>query len=329
MVLLRLSPMALSQSRFALSPSAETLGSMSVLMKPCSDPWLTPWYTRHHDAFHAALDADPFARGLVELICSTKYLPGYVSRPPSGGMRTTLADELKAVATARDDAIRADLDAAVARSWKRHDLEWLTGHGWGPRTAELFRQVWTTHVSPDWPRRRALLERDVTYRAGLLAAYGWPRALQHMNRRSAWVGADAIRFSDQPGPDCVVGEGGMLFVPVCVTSGTWLAEAPPDRYALVYPARGTAERTGRARAPQALDRLIGSGRAALLHELARPATSSELAAHLGQSLGTVGGHLAVLRDADMVVGTRVGRRVVYRRTEAGDRLAGRASSADD
>lgn len=147
MVLLRLSPMALSQSRFALSPSAETLGSMSVLMKPCSDPWLTPWYTRHHDAFHAALDADPFARGLVELICSTKYLPGYVSRPPSGGMRTTLADELKAVAAARDDAIRADLDAAVARSWKRHDLEWLTGHGWGPRTAELFRQVWTAHVA--------------------------------------------------------------------------------------------------------------------------------------------------------------------------------------
>ncbi|MFJ3707597.1 ArsR/SmtB family transcription factor [Streptomyces sp. NPDC090053] len=327
MVLLRLSSMALSQSRFALSPIAETLGSMSVLTKPCSDPWLDPWYARHHAAFGAALDADPFARGLVELIGSTKYLPGFVTRPPAGGMRTALADELEAVTATRDEDVRADLEAAVARSWKRHDLNWLTGRGWGARTADLFRYAWTTHVFPDWPRRRALLERDVTHRAGLLAAYGWPRALQHMNRRSAWVGTDAIRFSDQPGPDEIVGDEGMLFVPVCVTSGTWLCEAPPGRYALVYPARGSAATDGRPAPARALERLIGTGRAALLHALERPATSSELAAQFGQSLGTVGGHLAVLRDADLVAGTRVGRRVVYRRTGTGDLLAGTGGAA--
>ncbi|MEV7401759.1 winged helix-turn-helix domain-containing protein [Streptomyces sp. NPDC091267] len=327
MVLLRLSSLALSRSRFALSPLAETLGSMSVLTKPCSDPWLLPWYTRHHDAFRAALDADPFAKGLVELIGSTKYLPGYVTLPPSGGMRTALADELAPVAAARDEAVRADLEAAVTHSWQRHDLRWLTGHGWGARTADLFRYTWHTHVVADWPRRRALLERDVSYRAGLLAAYGWPRALQQMNRRSAWVGTDAIRFSHQPGPDRVVGEDGMLFVPVCVTSGTWLSEEPPDRYALVYPARGAAAvDPGRREPERALARLIGTGRAVVLHELARPATSTELAGRLGQSLGTVGGHLAVLRDADLIAGTRVGRRVVYRRTEAGDLLAGQCTA---
>ncbi|WLQ42688.1 winged helix-turn-helix domain-containing protein [Streptomyces laculatispora] len=145
-----------------------------------------------------------------------------------------------------------------------------------------------------------------------------------MNRRSAWVGADAIRFSDQPGPDRVVGEDGMLFVPVCVTSGTWLSEEQPARYALVYPARGSAAAaTGRPESAHALERLIGTGRAAVLHELERPATSTELALHFGQSLGTVGGHLAVLRDAGLISGTRVGRCVVYRRTGAGDLLAGR------
>lgn len=323
MVMLRLSSMALSRSRFALSPLAETLGSMCVLVKPCSDPWLVPWYDRHRDAFLAVLDADPFARGLVELISSTKYLPGYITLPPSGGMRTALDDELAPVAAASDAAVRADLEAAVAHSWKRHDLGWLTGRGWGSRTAGLFRYTWEAHILADWPRRRALLERDVSHRAGLLAAYGWPRALQQMNRRSAWVGADAIRFSHQPGPDRVVGEDGMLFVPVCVTSGTWLAEEPPARYALVYPARGSAaEATGGPRPARALERLIGTGRAAVLRELERPATSTELARHFGQSLGTVGGHLAVLRDAGLVTGTRVGRRVVYRRTGAGDALAG-------
>lgn len=94
---------------------------------------------------------------------------------------------------------------------------------------------------------------------------------------------------------------------------------PPDRHALVYPARGFA-----AEAVQwpddALGRLIGRNRAAMLYALERPSTSSELAAQLGLSLGTIGGHLMVLREANLIVGTRVGRRVVYRRTEAGHLL---------
>ena len=322
MTLLRLTPLALSRSRFALSPFAETLGVMKVLGADCTDPWLAPWHARHHGAFRAALDADPFAAGLVRLLSSTKWLPAFVAVPPPGGMLTTLAEELPYLPRVPDQEMRAEIEDAVVHSWKQHDLGWLTGHGWGARTADLFRTVWERHVAPDWPRRRALLERDVTYRAGLLAAYGWPRALQQMSRRSEWVGTDAIRFSDQSFPDRVIGDDGMLFVPVSLSRGTWLCEAAPDRYALVYPARGSAAPSEQPRPAQALEQLIGSGRAAVLCELRRPATTSELAAHLGCSLGTVGGHLAVLRNAELVVGTRVGRRVVYRRTDTGDLLAG-------
>lgn len=325
MTLLRLSSRALSRSRFALSPLAETLASMKVLRAPHCDPWLASWHDRHHSAFRAALDADPFAKGMVRLLGSTKWLPGHVVIPPTGGMHTSIDGELARVARMPNADVRAELKKSVAHSWREHDLDdWLTGHDWAARTADLFRSTWTAHVAPDWPRRRALLERDVTHRAGLLGAYGWPRALQHMSRRSAWVGADAIRFSDRSSPDRVVGEDGMLFVPVAAVSrGTWLCETPPASYALVYPARGSAATAASPAPGQALARLIGTGRAAILHELERPATSSELAAHLGLSLGTVGGHLAVLRDTGLVAGTRVGRRVVYRRTETGDLLAGR------
>jgi hypothetical protein len=323
MTLLRLTPLALSRSRFALSPLAETLGSIKVLHADHCDPWMAAWYTRHHDAFTAVLDADPFAKGFVRLISSTKWLPGFVVAPPRGGMHTAFDDEVAALPPFSDQQVRAELEESVAKSWEQHDLSrWLTGRDWFDRAVEVFRHVWTTYVEPDWPRRRALLERDVTYRAGLLAAYGWPRALEFMSRQSAWVGADAIRFSRQTYPDRMIGDDGILFVPVTLSRGTWLCESADDRYALVYPARGAASGPVEGRPRRALDRLIGAGRAGILRELDRPATSSELAVQLGQSLGTIGGHLGVLREAELVVGTRVGRRVVYRRTEAGDGLVG-------
>lgn len=333
MVLLRLDSLALSRSRFALSPFAQAMASMMLLCRPCVHPWLADWHGRHHTAFRARLDADPFARGLVMLVSSTKYLPDHVTLPPRGGMGTTLDSELAEVAKVPDDQVRASMERTLAHSWEDHDLSWLTGHTWAARTAAFVREVWAEQLAADWPRQRMVLERDVTYRAGLLAAYGWPSALDQMSRRSAWVGVDAIRFSDRAGPDRVVGPDGMLFVPIVKPSSSWLCEAPDAPYALVYPARGSgaaveADPTpASGRAVGALTRLIGAGRAAILRELERPATSSELAAQLDQSLGTIGGHLAVLREAELVVGTRVGRRVVYRRTELGDLLAEGTPSA--
>ncbi|SDM51070.1 Helix-turn-helix domain-containing protein [Allokutzneria albata] len=321
MALLRLSAMALSRSRFALSPLAETLGSLLALSRPCEDPWLADWHARHRAAFAARLEGDPFAAGLSRLLSSTKWLPDHVVIPPRDGMRTVLADELTEVAAAEDDHVAAQLTVSVEHSWREHDMTWLSGNGFAARTAELLNAVWHAHVLPDWPRRKALLERDVTYRAGLLAAYGWPRAIERMSRRSAWVGVDAIRFSDREAPDRVVSDEGMFFVPISASRGSWLCEAPPDRHAMVYPARGRAE-PPREPVDCALDRLIGENRATILRQLEEPATSSELAAQLGLSLGTVGGHLAVLRDAQLITGERIGRRVVYRRTGTGDALTG-------
>lgn len=318
MTLLRLSPLALSRSRFALSPLAETFAAMLTLTREPTTPGLADWYARHAGPFAAWLDTNPFARGVVTVSCSTTYLPDFCALPPAGGMRTTIGTELAAVAAFTDEAVRATIERAARESWVDPDLAWLTGHDWGPRTADVFRHVWKEHVAPDWSRRRAFLERDVTYRAGLLAAYGWPAALDRMTRRSAWVGADAIRFTDRTGPDRTVGDDGMLFVPVTLASGSWLCENT-TRYALVYPARGLGANAEPV-VDGALDRLLGANRARILAELERPATSTELAASLHLSLGTIGGHLTVMREAGVVTGARVGRRVVYRRTDAGDGL---------
>ena len=72
--------------------------------------------------------------------------------------------------------------------------------------------------------------------------------------------------------------------------------------------------------------LIGRSRARILAELAEPATTTQLAALLGQSVGTTGEHVAALRRTGLIAGTRTGRSVLYARTSLGDALAVRAAA---
>ncbi|MEU4742111.1 winged helix-turn-helix domain-containing protein [Actinosynnema sp. NPDC023658] len=316
MTLLRLSPTALARCRFALSPFVETLGALITLQRPSPDPWHADWHARHQPAYREWLAGDPVAAGLLPLVAATKWLPDFVTVPPGGGMRTRIVDELAEVAAHSDDQVRSTTADSVAASWQRQDTAWLSLDDLGPRVAEVFRTGWDRFVAPDWPRRRAVLERDVMHRAGLLAVYGWKQTVESMRDRPIWVGDRAIRFSDRDDPDRWIGDEGLLFVPRTTGGGWWTCERPPH-YALVYSARGTA-----APAPESasLAALLGPGRARVVRELAHAATSSQLSHALGVSLGTVSSHLAVLREAGVVTRARAGRNVVYQLTERGEQL---------
>ncbi len=326
MTLLRLTPTALSRCRFAVSPLAETLSAL-IALERLPYPWLAAWHASNQSGYRRWRDQNEVARGLLPLVAATKWLPDYVALPPGDGVHTRLADELVAVAAFTDAQVRAATEPAVAASWQATgtgdagdagDAGWLAGRGLGPRIAAVFEEGWRLFVAPDWPRRRAILERDIMYRAGLLAAYGWQHAIKDMTRRSAWVGRDAIRFSHQDHPDRLIGDDGLIFVPHTPGRGTWTCEQPPH-YALVYPARGAAVPPDGG-AADALAGLLGPGRARILRELGRPATSTQLAHALEISLGTVSAHLAVLRDTGVIAGARTGRNVVYRRTQRGEEL---------
>jgi DNA-binding transcriptional ArsR family regulator len=125
--------------------------------------------------------------------------------------------------------------------------------------------------------------------------------------------------------DAGLGGRGLLFIP-SVFSWPQLALRldPPWPPALLYPARGVSalwEQSGRTGPGRALHRLLGASRAGILLALEDPASTTQLAATLGQSLGGIGGHLAVLREAGLVSRARSGRSVLYRRTPVGDALA--------
>ncbi|OBH75595.1 hypothetical protein A5681_10930 [Mycobacterium scrofulaceum] len=320
MTLLKLSPNALAHCRFAISPLAETVGVLITLQRRCTDPALARWHAQHQPAYRRWLGASPIAAQLVALTASTKRLPDMIALPPERGINTRISDELAVMATFSDDEIRAGVRAAAGASWKTHPLDWLDQENLGARAAAVFDQGWQQFVKRDWPRRRAVLERDIMYRAGLLAAYGWKHTVETMKQRSVWVGDDSIRFSNQHWPDRTIDEG-LIFVPRTTTGGWWTCERPP-RFALVYCAHGPhAEPAATdARATDALSTLLGPGRSRVARQLQTPATSTQLAHTLGLSLGTVSSHLAVLREAGTIVGTRVGRSVTYRLTERGHRL---------
>ncbi|MBF8186600.1 winged helix-turn-helix transcriptional regulator [Nonomuraea sp. K274] len=186
--------------------------------------------------------------------------------------------------------------------------------------ADAYEALWTEIISHEWPRFRAILQRDVAQRAGRLAAYGWAAALEDLSPRVHWRRGGHIEVElMSAGGSHGLGGKGLLFVPSAFMRGigVYLDDAWP--YAMIYPARGIAAAPP---APDAdLSALMGRTRARILAELAEPATTTQLAALLRQSVGTTGGHLAALRRTGLITGTRTGRSVLYARTALGDALA--------
>lgn len=311
--MLRLGPDTLRASRFGLSPLAETLSTLVRLRRPVGGRAIDPQVRE----LGSWLSKDPFADGLLRLVAATKYLPDFVAIPPVG-MDTRVEDELAAMSAIDDQAARETLAIAQHFAWASDGLAWAEVDHVTGRAAEALARGWTQFVQPDWPRRRAIMERDIHYRVGTIAVDGWRQALDGMARGLHWVGPDIIQFSTQTHPDRLIGDDGLVFVPHTGPNGQWTCEAPP-RFALVYPARGAL--AGHPPVNRGLTHLLGLGKAAVLAELATPATPSQLAAVLGVSLGTILSHLASLRDAGVVVTHRNGRAVYYELSPTGEQLA--------
>lgn len=301
MTVVRLSTADVAGTRFALSPLAELVAAFELLANPPGPPWLAGWAREHRPAVAPS--------PLLDLLHDADWVPDFLVPPPSG-MDTDIADELARVRAAPAAQVRADLE----RTARGRDLPLPDG----PAVADELAAAWTALLAADWPARRALLERDVVQRAGLLATYGWATAIEGLRSGYRWLGEGELQINDWDGPPYVIGGARLVLVPNGFGRG-WISVAPPDGYALVYAARGVAAPLDDL-APDGLDRLLGRQRARILRALDQPASTTQLVSLLGLSLGSVGDHLAVLRDAGLVTRTRSGRSVLYRRTPRGDAL---------
>ena len=97
-----------------------------------------------------------------------------------------------------------------------------------------------------------------------------------------------------------------------------------------YPVRavGTLWEVAAPPSGDPLARVIGPGRAALLHLLDTAVTTTDLARLTGMSAGDVSQHLGALHAAGLVSRSRQGRHVLYRNTDAARGLLGPAGAGD-
>ncbi len=310
----------LANTRFALSPIAELVAALHVLANPPEPPWLANWARRSRPVLQRLAEASPPLAALLAVLRGSRWTPDFLVPPPAG-MDTAFDDELARVRATPASRLRSEL-ALTAGGYRVAGGRALPPEFDAPdvvdRLADAVADAWEALLAPGWPARRALLERDVVQRAGQLATYGWARALEGLRPGFRWLDDGSIRINDWDSPPYVVAGTRLVLVPNGFSAG-WICADPPHGHALVYPARGVAT-IPEARAPDALDRLLGRSRARVLRALENPASTTQLVGALGMSLGSVGDHLAVLRDAGLVTRVRTGHSVLYRRTALGDAL---------
>jgi hypothetical protein len=322
----------LTTSRFAISPLWELTHALRLLASPQATSMLRPWLTRTRDRYRVLTREADIA------VINTLSWPGGGAdflAPIPAGVSTTIGDLLDEVrSTPADHAHQQVAEALLRQPVMDQRVERiLTGDRVAEYVADVLAAAWQALLEPDWPTLRAILERDVVYRAGQLASRGWAAALGDLHPELSWEHGRIVLRRMAGVEDAALGGRGLLFVPsVFIWPRMALGLDPPWPPSLVYPARGVAalwERpaAGGSQPGTALDRLLGPSRAAILIALEEPASTTQLAATLGQSLGGIGDHLAVLREAGLISRARSGRSVLYRRTPVGDALAAADGSA--
>ncbi|MEU4543952.1 ArsR/SmtB family transcription factor [Nonomuraea dietziae] len=313
MIRIEVSPQDIAASRFAISPLVETLHATWLLEGRVSAGALGDWVARWREPYRR-LDQPGLV--LIRAISGNRGAGNvdFVAPPPTG-VNVPIEKELAAL---RATPVRRAHEEIAQVPVPRELRAALMGPDVVRLAADALEAVWKEIIAPEWPRFHAVLERDVVWRAGRLATSGWAAALDDLSEQVRWRdgGIECDLTSDFVKHQ--LGGRGLLFLPTVFGSrvGAYLDDAWP--YALVYPARGIGAM--RAGAGAGLAGLVGRTRARVLAELSTPATTTQLAAVMGHSLGTVGGHLAALRGAGLVTGARAGRGVVYSRTPLGDAL---------
>lgn len=307
-----------ARMRFAFSSLGELTHSVRVLQDPSGHALHLPWV-------HAVR---PRLRGLDmavlrALVPARGYIPDFLTPAPLSPIpdfdseleivratpRQTVAEEVGwlLAGAGRPDPELAELVADPAATLAR--------------ITDVLPLYWEAAIAPYWSRMLDLIEGDILRRSRALAATGAEGVFGDLHESVRWTG-DRLLIDRNWETSTELGGTGIVLIPSIFSWPTVLVMAPPYHPSISYPPHGVATLWETSPAPpaDALAALIGERRAALLEALTAPASTTELARRLHVTPGAVSQHLGVLRGCGLVVGHRVGRRVLYARTGRGDML---------
>lgn len=231
-----------------------------------------------------------------------------------------MAEQLEQIAATPPSVVVQDLLATTpSRPLNPFGQALLTDpRGLLPQLVDAVRVWYDEAIAPDWPRMRVLLDADVAYRAAQLAENGAGRFFEQLHPSLHWHG-DRVISDDTFERDFDLRGRGLALNPTVFTQRNVLWNLLEDSLpAGAYPVRavGTLWEATAPPAGDPLARVIGLGRAALLHLLDTATTTTDLARRTGMSAGNVSQHLAALHAAGLVSRSRQGRHVRYRNTDA-------------
>jgi DNA-binding transcriptional ArsR family regulator len=310
-----------ARTRFVVSPLWETMHALRVIIEPQRHHYHLPWLEAVRPEVER-LDLRP----LMVLSPRRGWTPDFLSPIPAGRDIDVPAELARVRATPPDQVAQEIRRSLTERAgapvppggWELLDDPAATRD----LVADLLEQCWRLLVAPHWPRLRERLEADVAFRTQTLADYGLERVLSDLHPRVRWTGR-ALLVEGLEGRFHLGGAGLLLMPSVFGWPSLAATTEQPVQPSLAYPARGIAEMWQPARTAQsdALARLLGRTRAALLESLAEPASTHTLARRHDLAPSTVSEHLSALRDARLVSSRRQRHAVMYQQTQLGVALA--------
>lgn len=324
----------LADTRFGVSPLAETVRSLRAVSDPGEQAIHLPWVRgvrgqlepNDGELLHALIGpprkpsdfaGSPQSRAIPDFLtpCPTKFIDRF-------------EDELETARNTPLDIARMAFLAAHAPDPVPEPLRPVTRAADRPVRALLnaicdaLQRYWERAMAPTWPQMRLVLEADMTYRARQLAVGGARLLFADIHPNVHWHDG-ALSISEMISDHTVFAAGrGLLLMPSIFAPKPVPPIDPDEPPSLAYPTRGLGTLWALPPVPEptALIDLLGRTRALLLQMLDEPLPTIEIARRLKVTPSAVSQHLQVLHRTGLVTRARDRRQVLYRRSPIGDEL---------